>query len=58
MVLSLNQAHAALFGDAAGCSVGSRLGSAQHRELKGVKPEVGDGFAGLGHEALSVPGQS
>ncbi len=58
MLLPRNQAHAAFFRDAPGRSVGRRLGSAQHRELEGVKPEVSDGFAGLGHEALSVPGQS
>jgi hypothetical protein len=53
-----NQAHAAFFRDAAGCSVGGCLGGPQHWELEDVKPEVGNGFAGLGHEALSVPGQS
>ena len=58
MLLPRNQAHAAFFRDAAGCSVGSRLGSPQQRKLEGVKPEVGNGFASLGHEALSVPGQS
>ncbi len=58
MLFPGNQAHTAFFRDAAGCSVGSRLGGSQHWELEGVKPEVGDGFAGLGHEALPVPGQS
>jgi len=58
MLLPCDQAHAALFRDAAGCDVCSRLGSPQHRELKRVKPVIRDGFAGLGHEALSVPGQS
>ncbi len=58
MLLPCNQAHAALFGDTAGCSVGSRLGSPQYRELERVKPVLGDGFARFRHEALSVPGQS
>ena len=58
MLLPRNQAHAAFFRDAAGRSVGRRLGSPQHRELERVKPILGDGFARFRHEALSVPGQS
>src|SRR3984893_1942003 len=50
-----DQAHALLFGDAAGGDVGDGFGGAENGEVEGIKPKIGDGFAGFGNQALALP---
>src|SRR5882762_1857202 len=44
-----DQAHALLFGDAAGGNIGDGFRGAQDGKVEGVEPKIGDGFAGFGH---------
>jgi hypothetical protein len=53
-----DQAHALFFGDAAGGDVGDGFGSAENGEVKYIKPKIGNGFAGFGHQALALPGET
>src|SRR6266852_4626411 len=54
-VFGRDQAHALLFGDAAGSDVGDGFGGAKKGELERVDPKMGEGFAGFGHQALALP---
>src|ERR1700728_1533983 len=53
-----NHTHTTFLGDTAGCGIGYGLGNPKPPKPKGIEPEAGGGFAGPGHEALPVPGQS
>ena len=57
-VFGADQAHALFFGDAAGGGVADGFGCAQDGEIERVEPEIGDRFAGLGHQALTLPGSA
>jgi len=34
--------------------VGDGFGSAENREVERIKPKIGDGFAGFGHQTLTL----